>query len=613
MNALKRFFSIFSKAGFYLSLPAFFVIFSLCPIVWHRENVFQQYELIAPIAGALFFIALSFLRLFGKEGSLFISAKQALILLGWCLLLNIAGNCGFSEAPWQWYIAVLCTASLLAATWGLLGSFALILWIPLAILEMGQMGMHFFYGSKINALVIAEAMEASPAEISVYAGWKNIGMFIIVVLLAAFWASCTARSLQGMQRGRLLLSGLLGFFVMGLPLQTMPPEDRSPIYLWPLNECVRLTEAVNEALRANEKIIQTAQSLPSPTREKFSSSVPLKDKGIVLVIHIGESVRSDRLGINGYSRNTTPWLSQTPTLINFPKTISAACDTCQAQICILTNARRATDDADPTMAPTTGSVLCLFDQLGFDIYTFLGNAVSEKLKYDRIIRILGKPSKVLYHSPKDPLSGIKDIRQTLAQSKRSQNLLFLINNEGSHTPFDHFDEESAVYKPIQTSFENPAGNAEGINNAYDNTIVYLDRYIQQINSLLKGRPFVYLYIGDHGEFLGQGGIWGRAYFGDTPEDYHKDMGCVVPMFWLFSPELTGLHPHFATARINMLKNTHKIVAQEHIFHTLLGLFGIQSPYYIRDLDLTQENVIPYSGVYPVGLEEIPMQQTKKTN
>lgn len=610
MDALKRFFAIFSKAGFYLSLPAFFVIFSLCFNVWHREDIFQQYELIAPISGALFFITLCLLHLFGKRGMPFVSSKQALVLLGWCAVLNIAGNCGLWEAPWQWYIAVLCTASLLAVSWGILGTFALILWIPLIILEMGQMGMHFFYGSKINALVIAEAMEASPAEISVYAGWKNISMFVVVVLLVAFLISCTARSLQGIQRGRLLLSGLLGFFIMGLTLQTIPSAERSSIYIWPLNECVRLTEAVNEALRTNEKIIQTAQNLPSPTCEKFSSPLPLKDKGIVLVIHIGESVRSDHLGINGYSRNTTPWLSQMHTLVNFPKTISAACDTCQAQICILTNARRATDDADPSMAATTGSVLNLFDQLGFDTYTFLGNVVSEKLKYDRVIRILGKPSKALYHAPKDPLSGIHDIQQTIAQSKKSQNLLFLINNEGSHTPFDHFDEESAVFKPIQTSFENPAGNAEGINNAYDNTIVYLDRYIKKVSQLLEGRPFIYLYIGDHGEFLGQDGIWGRAYFGDNPQDYHKNMGCVVPMFWLFSPELTALHPHFATARENMIKNTHKIVAQEHIFHTLLGLFEIQSPYYLRELDLTQKTAVPYHGAYPSELDTVPLQQAE---
>lgn len=610
MNALKRFFSIFAKPGFYLSLPVFFIIFSLCFTAWHRENTFQQYELIAPLAGALFFLLLVFRQLLGKEGSPFITSKQALILLGWCALLNITGNCDLCEAPWQWYIAVLCTASLLTVTWGILGSFALIFWIPLMILEMGQWGMHFFYGSKINALVIAEALEASPAEISVYVGWKNIGMFAVVVLFASFSAACMARSLKGMKRGRLLLSGLLGFLILGLPLQTMPPEDRSPIYLWPLNECVRLTEAVDEAFKTNEKIIQTAQNLPSPTREKFSSSVPLKDKGIVLIIHIGESVRSDRLGINGYSRNTTPWLSQTKSLVNFPKTISAACDTCQAQICILTNARRATDDENPAMAPTTGSVLCLFDQLGFDIYSFLGNTVSEKLKYDRVIRILGKPSKALYHAPKDPLSGIADIRQTLARTKQSQNLLFLINNEGSHTPFNHFDTESAVFKPIQTSFENPGGNAEGINNAYDNTIVYLDRYIEQISSLLKGRPFVYLYIGDHGEYLGQDGIWGRAYFGDKPEDYHKTMGCVVPMFWLFSPELTALHPHFATAKESMLKNTQKIVGQEHVFHTLLGLFGIQSPHYVRDLDLTQETAVPYEGIHPQYLDEKPMQKAE---
>ncbi len=603
MSLLRRFFPALFRFEFYLALLAMYVLCTLIGDFIRWDEPWTQYDLLAPAAGSLLFIAWGIRRLLG-EGSYFLPAKQTLVLLLYCAALNILGNNGLYEAPGQWYIALLATFSSLALTWGLLGSFALILWTPLLILEMVQMGMYHFYGSRINALVIAEALEASPAEVSIYAGWKNMTMGIGVAVLAILLSSCLTRSLQGMQRSRLILSGLSGLFGLGLMLQSMPPRSRSPIYLWPVNECLRLVESVREALRVNEATVQAVQMLPPPTRKYFRSLLPLRDKGIVLVIHIGESVRADRLGINGYARETTPWLSRAPGLVSYPKTVSSACDTSQAQICILTDGRRRIGDADAEMAPKAGSLLYLFDQLGFDIYTFLGNEVSEKLKYDRVVHLLGKPSKAIYHATKEPASGIDDMRKVLAGADKKQNLIFFINNEGSHAPFQHFDEQSRVFTPVHLSFENPAAHAEGINNAYDNTIVYLDNYIRRVAGLLKGRPFVYLYVSDHGEYLGHDGIWGRAFFGDKPDAYHATLGCVVPMFWLFSPEFVALNAHFARAEKHMLANTKKIVAHEHVFHTLLGLFGIQSPYYNSALDLTQETAAPYDGPCPEQIDSI---------
>ena len=186
----------------------------------------------------------------------------------------------------------------------------------------------------------------------------------------------------------------------------------------------------------------------------------------------------------------------------------------------------------------------------------------------------------------------------LQQQEKGQNLVLFINNEGSHTPFGCYDLEHPPFTPTTPNFQNPAAQAEEVNNAYDNTVHYTDEFFRRVTALLKGRPFIYLYVSDHGEYLGHDGRWGRAFLGEYPYLYHTTEGCKVGMFALYSPEFAALHPHFAQAVNQLRANSRKTVAHEHIFHTLLGLFDFTTPYYDGSLDLTAPAALPYTGSQP---------------
>ena len=70
------------------------------------------------------------------------------------------------------------------------------------------------------------------------------------------------------------------------------------------------------------------------------------------------------------------------------------------------------------------------------------------------------------------------------------------------------------------------------------------------------------------------------------------------MFFLYSPEFERLHPHFSGVLTRLRENSRLAVAHEHIFHTLLGIFGLKTPYHDASLDLTTPDVQPYSGMQP---------------
>lgn len=520
----------------------------------------------------------------------------------WCLLwlaltYDCLGNLWAFACPWQFHLSLFLTLGCICLTWALLKHWSLVFWAPFLLAQLFQFVGYHQYGTRLNSLVVAEMLEASWEDALAYMTPLNLSMLGLGIVFVAGFCILQWLLLRRCSRWELTNTGVLFVALCGVFAATLRPQSQARCYYWPIVEVPTLVEAVQEALYINEATINQVLELPSPTREPSTMNTLKGDEGVVLVVHVGESIRADRMSINGYERDTTPWLRQCPNLINFPTCVSAACDTSQAQIAILTNGRRSIHDPDPMMKATTGSVLDLFSLHGFDLYSFFGRRVAQQLKYDRVVRVLTRRSKDRFNAPQYPWSSIPQMQDVLdANPKR--NLLLFINNEGSHTPFCYYDVANPPFTPTVPNFQNPSQQAVEVNNAYDNTIHYTDEFFRRLADSLKGRPFIYLYISDHGEYLGHDDMWGRASLGNHRSKYHSTTGCLVGMFCFYSPEMEKLHPHFAQALRQMRENSKMTVGHEHAFHTLLGLFGIRTPHYIPTLDLTNDAAQPYSGPMP---------------
>lgn len=502
-------------------------------------------------------------------------------------------------APWQFHLPLLLTMGMICLLWSVLRHHAIVLWGPFLMLGAIQFAAFHQYGSRLNSLVIAETMEASFEESLAYMTPLNLSLLGLGIVVIVIFCWLQYKLLHKRHRLELLNTGLLFCGLCGIFGSTLRPAGQTPHYYWPACEVPEFQRAFTEAFTINEQTINQVESLTSPVKETSAISTLKGGEGVVLVLHVGESIRADRMGINGYLRDTTPFLSRCgENLINFPTCISAASDTCQAQIVIMTDARRGVMTQDVQMLPSTGSVLDLFALHRFDVYSFFGRRCAQQLKFDRVVRVLTKCSTDRFNAPGYPWTSVEQMKEVL-HGNDNKNLVFFINNEGSHTPFCYYDELNPPFTPTTPNFQNPSAQAEEVNNAYDNTIHYTDEFFRRIAEMLQGRPFVYLYVSDHGEYLGHDGMWGRAPLGNNPALYHSTTGCKVGMFVLYSPEFAALHPHFAKALQQMKSNSKLTVAHEHVFHSLLGLFGISTPYYDARLDLTSQQVEPYNGPQPV--------------
>lgn len=486
--------------------------------------------------------------------------------------------------------------------WLVLRGFSFIIFIPLMLIGMLEAGAYIQYHSILNSMVLVEAIECSEEELMVYATPLNLtliilGIFIISAssyLLNRLLSSIPKRALLGM-----VICTICSFFIM----YPFLPDGGTSLSMIGINGAFKRTmKSYRDMKQATKTEAMLTEAIPSPA--ELPSSLPLLqgDEGCIVVLHIGESVRADRLAFNGYPRQTTPLLSAVPNLMSWKRCIAASGGTATSLRVILTNARRAEDDlyGTPTdeMKATCGSVLDLFNANGFEVHCFLGAINNQSIRGEKVLRHLTKSSKKRYYTKGDVMESTEQIRQCLQRAGR-QNLFLMINNEGSHLPFRHYDQENPPFTPSKPILQPNGPNEDAVRNAYDNTIHYTDRFVHRVLESLKGRPYVYIYISDHGEYLGDyNGTWGRARVGAERGFFHSTQAAAVGAFAVCSPEFESLNPEFAQAAQQLRSTSSMMIGHEHCFHTLLGLVGLQSPYYNPELDLCSPKVKPYNGPAP---------------
>ena len=554
------------------------------------------------------------------------------LLLGGCYYLKQFRACGSSisyYAPWCFLaLGILCeilvpsephnlheialgivlASSFVGILLASMRFWALLLLIPTFLVFMLIAYIRRAFGIEIDAYVISQIIGASPQDIEQFTTIENFIAVIVLLLTVSALFIYLAKICIG--KRSLAFSILCGSFIISASLiaiagyfQPISPNANKGIGC--VSTIFRLQRAYYLAQVRNSILLQKVRALSSPDDKPSSIHTLHGQEGVIVILHVGESVRADHLSINGYERETTPWLKSRKDIINFQNCTAASMSTTASTLAILTNARgNMEQNPDPELEASTGCVLDLFAVNGFTCYGYFNSANYDRnehcgamfetlqavytAKAERVYEV-GEAEKYM------PKAQLPQIRETLQSS--SGNRFLLINNMGSHIPFNFYDAERAPFQPangpaIGKSPQSDPKTAELVRNAYDNTIAYTDEYVHELIDNLKGMPYIYIYISDHGEPQGDDGIWTRANAGRT---FHSKRWSKVPFVILYSPEFESLHPHFKEALANLRKNADIATAHQNIFHTLLGIFDIQTPYYDSTLDLSSPNPTPYQG------------------
>lgn len=228
-----------------------------------------------------------------------------------------------------------------------------------------------------------------------------------------------------------------------------------------------------------------------------------------VVFILGESVRADHLQLNGYKRETNPFLSKRKNLVSFPKAYTTNCFTAISIPQILTNAALKDDYKDPKYS--------LIDVLNkAEIHTnWIGNQTPEK-GYQTFIN--QSVNNIIIDPLHSDMSFIKDYDQELLpyfskQFNLHKKQFLVMHMMGSHWWYEtRYPKKFRKFIPVISSKYVPANSASEMINSYDNTILYLDNFINQtINEIEKTNSnTILIYLSDHGEMLGENNQWLHA-------------------------------------------------------------------------------------------------------
>ena len=295
-----------------------------------------------------------------------------------------------------------------------------------------------------------------------------------------------------------------------------------------------------------------------------------------IVVVIGESSRYDRWSINGYDRETNPYLSQEENLVSFSDMISAVAAT-RLSVPIITTRKPAAQSLKAGFAEK--SFLSAYKEAGFKTF-WISNQMSFG-QFDTPTSVIAKEADVTQFLNFGGFTNTSSYDQVLLQPLQNAledtapNKLIVLHTLGNHWNYSHrHPKEYDKWKPSLFGVANPAytnlKNKQLISNSYDNSILYMDWVLARAITQLKALPHMsaMFYVSDHGQTLYDGSC-NLAFHGhNTQFEFH------VPAFVWYSDQFAAQHPQ----KIAQLKqHQHEKLSTENVFHSLLDMVDIRYP------------------------------------
>ena len=300
----------------------------------------------------------------------------------------------------------------------------------------------------------------------------------------------------------------------------------------------------------------------------------------LLVLVVGETVRAQNWGLNGYARQTTPELAQTG-VINFPDMHSCGTSTEVSLPCMFSPFGR--HDYDEKKIRAHQSLLHVLEHAG--IATLWRDnqsgckGVCEGLDIQRLDDAT-TPGLCADGRCMDEI-----LLENLATQVRAKpgDRVLVLHQLGNHGPsyFQRYPAQFRQFAPTCDTADLGKCSREDIVNSYDNAIRYTDHFLTRTIATLRGMDdydTAMIYLSDHGESLGEKGLYLHGVpYAIAPEEQTR-----VPMVMWFSPGFT------ADRGLDMSCVRHRAAQrtdQDNLFPSVLGLMQEQTSVYDRSRDL----------------------------
>lgn len=375
----------------------------------------------------------------------------------------------------------------------------------------------------------------------------------------------------------------------------------------PVNSIYAVASNVKRAVTSGRVVVRP---IGEDARIEITSQERGKKNLVILVV--GEAARAGNFSLNGYEKKTNPLLEQED-IFSFTNTYSCGTVASTSVPCMFSHFDR--ESFSDSKAERHEGLLDVLTHAGVQVLWRENNSgcqgVCNRVETENVTasgglisleprtpgwdaQVSQAPEMAQERPAALPVAELCEsgecqdmiLLQELQQyiDKRENDTFIVLHQKGSYGPgyYRRSPSDFKTFVPECTTNQLQECRAEELENAYDNTILYTDYFLAQLIDLLKenNRQFntAMLYLSAYGESLGEKNIYlhGLPYVIAPDEQKH------VPFILWFADSF------FEENRIDKSRLQKKVddkLSHDNLFHSVLGLMGVKTEMYDKDLDI----------------------------
>jgi lipid A ethanolaminephosphotransferase len=467
------------------------------------------------------------------------------------------------------------------------------LWFAVVVLAAVTQHYMLEYRVVMDPTMIANALQTDPNEARDLLSWRMAFNVLVVALPAGLllWRVRIARMgfLSKLWRNAaLLVLALLVAVGTGVAMnRQLAPLMRNNIHLrYMMNPIASLYSTgavfIKPLFKRSGKLI----SITAGT--SLGASYAAQARPPMFVVVVGETARADHFALNGYARDTTPELAKHGVL-SYRDVHSCGTNTLASVPCMFSPLGKQgyesrKDDYENLVDVLQASglaVLWLDNQAGCkDVCTRIPNASA----FDGLDAATKKALCDGDECLDDVMLKNLDARiAALPAERRAKGVVLVMHQMGSHGPayYKRSAPDVKRFTPeCKTNALAECGHNE-LMNVYDNSIAETDRFLARTIDWLQAQSKQYdpgmLYVSDHGESLGEYGLFLHG----VPYSFAPEAQKHVPMVTWFGQ---GLSERRKLSRACMEAGLDAPLTHDNLYHTVLGVMDVNTPTYKPALD-----------------------------
>ncbi|MBR2628155.1 MAG: lipid A phosphoethanolamine transferase, partial [Alistipes sp.] len=260
--------------------------------------------------------------------------------------------------------------------------------------------------------------------------------------------------------------------------------------VFPINACYNFGLSISEAIKINNFERTSKDFVYNVSRERV---VPQRE---IYVLVIGEASRAANWQLYGYERRTNPKLMARDDIFPF-RAMTTLSNTTHKSVPMMLSSVAATEH---DMIYRRKGLLAMFNEAGFETY-FISNQSPQGAMIDYLA---ADAENVIYLDAGQYDAAMIKAMESAIKDNPAQKMLFVLHTYGSHYSYRHrYPREFARYTP-DDDVAISKKNVEQMRNAYDNSILYTDYFLNEVIDVLGSQQdacCAMFYCSDHGEDL----------------------------------------------------------------------------------------------------------------